>query len=60
MRKREVRKECEYVIISLFLFSQEFTRAKWSENENEWRERWRVEREESLFLSFPMGWLVAV
>ena len=29
----------EYVIISLFLFLREFTRVKWSENENEWRER---------------------
>lgn len=27
------------VIISLFLFLREFTRVKWSENENEWRER---------------------
>ena len=26
-----------YVIISLFLFLREFTRVKWSENENEWR-----------------------
>ena len=59
MRKREVRKECGYVIISLFLFSQEFTRIKWSENENGRRARWRVEREESLSLSFPKGWLVA-
>lgn len=25
------------VIISLFLFLREFTRVKWSENENEWR-----------------------
>ena len=48
MRKREVGKECGYVIISLFLFSQEFTRIKWSENRNERRERWRVEREKGL------------
>ena len=47
-----------YVIISLFLFLREFTRIKWSENENGRRERWRVEREESLSLSFSKGWLV--
>ena len=28
---------CEYFIVSLFLFLQEFTRMKWSENENEER-----------------------
>ena len=44
-----------YVIISLFLFLREFTRVKWSENENGRRERWRVEGEESLSLSFPKG-----
>lgn len=49
-----------YVIVSLFLFSQEFTRIKWSENENEWRERgffifgWLREKR-VLSLSFSMG-----
>ena len=28
-----------YVIVSLFLFLREFTRVKWSENENGYRER---------------------
>ena len=31
--------EYVYVITFLFLFLREFTRVKWSENENEWRER---------------------
>lgn len=30
---------CEYFIVSLFLFLQEFTRMKWSENENKEREK---------------------
>ena len=30
---------CGYFIVSLFLFLQEFTRIKWSENENKERER---------------------
>lgn len=29
----------EYFIVSLFLFLQEFTRMKWSENENKGREK---------------------
>lgn len=29
----------EYFIVSLFLFLQEFTRMKWSENENKEREK---------------------
>lgn len=54
-----------YVIIFLFLFLREFIRVKWSENENEYGERrififGELREEESLSLSFPKGWLVAV
>lgn len=30
---------CEYFVVSLFLFLQEFTRMKWSQNENKEREK---------------------
>lgn len=35
---------CEYFIVSLFLFLREFTRMKWSENENKERKKFFIVR----------------